>query len=123
MFSAVRSGRWTRALDFDLVDDRTGELIISRYQSHNSWRAGGTVSREQQPWLWFPVHGTVYQNAVMRAIDASGTVILSFRWVGSKEVEVVVPPDETVTTEILCVIAITGLWLRSFFVTNTGGGG
>jgi DivIVA domain-containing protein len=103
---------------YQIVDDRTGELIISRSGLHSRGRASGTVSRDQQPWLWFPVHGTGCQNAVMRAIDASGTAILSFRWLGSKEVEIVVPPDQTVTTEILCIIAIAGLWLRLFFTGN-----
>jgi len=105
----------------EVLDELTGEMIIRWSGRRQAHEAETTVSRGDQPWLWFPVRGTSAKDAVMHAIDASGTKILSFRQLGRHDIEVVARPDLPVTPEILCVIFIAGPRLVSFFESPGGG--
>jgi DivIVA domain-containing protein len=101
-----------------VVDDLTGELIISRSGRHKSHQAETTVSRGDHPWLWFPVQGTSSKDAVMHAVDVTSTKILSFRRLARHDTEIVAGPGFPVTPEILCVIVVASELLESFFIVT-----
>jgi hypothetical protein len=121
-----RQRTWTelscgRAFRFRLgagiVDVGTGDQVLIVSGGHRGFAADTTVKRGQGPWLWFPVRGTSIADAVMTAIDLTGTEILRFRQATGKT-QVVVSPEHAVTSDILCVIAIVGPQLASFFVPS-----
>lgn len=99
----------------DVVDVSAGDQILSFSGDHRAYYAAARVRRRQEPWLWFPVRGTSLANAVMTAIDRSGTEVMRFRRARTGETQVVVSPDHAVTPDILCVIAAAGPLLGRYF--------
>lgn len=80
-----------------------------------------------QRWLRFPVRGTRRVNAIMTAVDQAGNKVARYRLTRNetsfwKTVEITVHPAQQLTDELVLAIALSPLWLRSYFRSEGGGG-
>ncbi len=60
----------------------------------------------------------------MAAVDDSGAVVARFaqrKVDGSKRIEVAVVPEQALTSELICLIAVAGDFLRTIFLQGGGG--
>ncbi len=106
-----------------VVDSVTGDPVLWIGRCHSYHSADGSICFPGgQGYLRFPVTGTRASNAVMTAVNESGSTMLWFRrirWWGSYEI--VVSPDCDLTPAILCVIMLTADWPRLLLATPRGG--
>ncbi len=125
-----RGGEW--------VDAITGDTVLWVVGGHSYGYDYGAVLFPDQRWLRFPVQGAKLDNAVMTAINESGTTLLWFRRFDAsrplppnalvnlgdsqKAAEVIVSPRCDVNPEILWVIALSASWLDAYFTAPVGGG-
>jgi hypothetical protein len=96
-----------------IVDAGTGDPILRWIGSHEGYHRP-VVLLPGQRWLRFPVRGSRRRNAVMRAVDESGTEVLWLRKIERTVTEAVVSPNCDLTPEILCVIQLAALWLPAY---------
>lgn len=106
----------------EIVDATTGVLVLRWTGSHSYRHAGTVVLGPGQRWLRFSIQGSWRRDAVMKAVDESGTEVLWFRKTKRAVVEAVVSPDCGISPEILCLIELAARWLVAYF-TPPGGGG
>jgi hypothetical protein len=106
----------------EIVDATTGVPVLRWIGSHRYHHAGTVVLGPGQRWLRFPIQGSRPRDAVMRAVDESGTGVLWFRKTQRAVVEAVVSPDRGISPEILCLIELAADWLAVYFVRSSGGG-
>jgi hypothetical protein len=107
----------------EIVDATTGVPVLRWIGSHSYRHAGAVVLGPGQRWLSFPIQGSRLRDAVMRAVDESGTGVLWFRKTQRAVVEAVVSPDRGISPEILCLIELAARWLGVYFTPPVGGGG
>jgi hypothetical protein len=96
------------------VDALTGDVVLEPSGYHFNLHADTKLWLSNQRWFSFPVRGTSSRNAIMTAVDESGTPVLTFRKV-EREGEVLVRWGCHVTTELLCVVAVAAPLLLSYW--------
>jgi hypothetical protein len=106
-----------------IVDATTGATVLRWIGTHGYRRARAVVLGPGQSWLRFPVQGSRLRDAVMRAVDESGTEVMWFRKTQRAVVEAVTSPDRSISPETLCLIELAAQWLRAYFSPPDGGGG
>lgn len=105
-----------------VADPVTGEPMLWIGRCHSYRGADGYIRFPGQGSLMFPVTGTRASNAVMTAVNESGSTMLwvrRTRWWG--DYEIVVSPDCDLTPAILCVIMLTADWPRVVLTVPRGG--
>jgi len=107
----------------EIVDAATGALVLRWIGSHSYHHAGTIALGPGQRWLSFPIRGSRLRNAVMRAVDESGTEVVWFRKTKPAVVEAVVSPDCDISPEILCLIELAARWLVVYFARPIPGEG
>jgi len=107
----------------EIVDTATGALVLRWIGSHSYHHAGTIALGPGQRWLSFPIRGSRLRNAVMRAVDESGTEVVWFRKTKPAVVEAVVSPDCDISPEILCLIELAARWLVVYFARPIPGEG
>ena len=105
-----------------LSDSGTGAPVLWIGGTNFNGNAGGYVLFPGKRYLVFPVSGTRRRHAVMTAVSESGTTMLWFRRLPKRVIEIVVSPDCSLTSEILCTIPLTAGWLDNYFAEPGGGG-
>jgi hypothetical protein len=110
-----RPGRSRQARGPAYVDATTGNPVLWIIGTHFDFRAETAVLFPGQRRLRFPVQGSSVRNAVMTAVDESGTTLLWFRKPWGAAVEVVVSPGCGLTPEVLCAVAVARSWLEEYF--------
>jgi hypothetical protein len=84
----------------EIVDAMTGAWVLCWIGRHSYYHAGTVVLGPGQRWLSFPIQGSRFRNAVMRAVDESGAEVVWFRNTQRVTVEAVVSPDCGISPEI-----------------------
>ena len=105
-----------------VADSVTGDPVLWIARCHSYRCADGRIRFPGQGYLRFPVSGTRPGNAVMTAVNESGSTMLWFRrirWWGDHEI--VVSPECDLTPAILCGIMLTANWPRLLLVVPRGG--
>ncbi len=88
--------------------------------------AGAVVHLPDGRAFTFPVEGRSLRYPLMTAVDQSGDVALRFRRPGGPRYEyvlgsqVVIEPGRAVTTELLCVLAVSTAFLATYFLGGPG---
>jgi hypothetical protein len=116
--------------------DETGMPVLYTSGWHFNRSAGGRITFPDRRWLRFPVRDTGPANAIMTAVDQSGNKVARYRLTGSSSwahkvrnaflprldtVEITVHPRQSLTDELVLALAISAIWLNSYF--DSGGGG
>lgn len=101
----------------------TGDPVLWVVGTHSYHKEAAVILVPGGRWFKFPVHGSRLGNAVMTAVNESGTTLLWFRkiglpgdWRGPAAVEVIVSPECEITTDILLVATLAVGWLVNYFV-------
>jgi len=115
----------------EAVDRATGEKVLWLTGRHLDRKPNAVVHLSETQWLQLPVAATSLRNAVMSAVDQSGSAILHFRWIVThrprvigmlkSQIEVVVAPAHPMTPELTLIIALASGSLRNYFKASTGG--
>ena len=103
----------------EIVDAMTGAWVLCWIGRHSYYHAETVVLGPGQRWLSFPIQGSRFRNAVMRAVDESGAEVVWFRNTQRVTVEAVVSPDCGISPEILCLIELAARWLVVYFTPPT----
>jgi DivIVA domain-containing protein len=138
-FAAKRAGSWKQeteassqkpghhyqtAVPRTLVDE-TGTPILYASGENHEHRACACITVPNQRWLRFLVRGTRRGNAIMTAVDQTGSRVARYRISQSpkRAVEIIVLPNKDLADELVLAIAISATWLRRYFKVDSGGGG
>lgn len=118
-------------LPLELVDD-TGTPIVYTCGKTFNWRALSSVMFPDRRRLRFLIRGTRAANAIMTAVDQSGTKVARYRIIDkagqqasfrpvNNSVEIIVHPGWKLTDELTLALAISTEWLGSYFERPRGG--
>jgi hypothetical protein len=101
----------------EVVDLNTGARLFRIEGLNFNGSADAVIRFSESHWYTFPVEGTTRTYPVMRAEDNEGRVALQYGGVKAFEAEeIVISPDQTVTTELLVMMATASPFLAFFFL-------
>jgi hypothetical protein len=108
--------------------DRTGLAVLYTAGRHFDRVARGYVEFPGQRWLRFPVRGTARSNAIMTAVDQTGSQVARYRLAAGgvftrRAIEITVHPDQALTDELILTLSLSARWISTFFERESGGGG
>jgi hypothetical protein len=119
----------------EVIDLETGAPIFRTEGRHAYQKANMTIHFPDGRGYSLPVQGVSKGNAVMTALDETGSEVVKFRsvrvprprfgrWFPREKDEVVVLGDEKVLTrELICLIAVARIPLHTYVTVPSGGGG
>jgi hypothetical protein len=113
-----------------VVDATTGLPTLTMTGRHFNFKAGTKVMWADGTTVTLPARGRKAGNAVMSAIDESGTVLIHYRLLsqkrnilfGHRNVEVAVSPEARSASGIALLAAVTADGLLNYVQTPGGGG-
>jgi hypothetical protein len=95
---------------------------------HWNFKTAGVIQVPSRGHFRFPITGSHRGDAVMSAVDESGTSVIKYRNITKPHrtrpdgIEVVVAPEADMELDSLfLLISSSSWWLRSFFATGSGG--
>jgi hypothetical protein len=115
----------------ELVDVTTGIPALHVTGCHFQFKAGTQVVRSDGSTITLPARGRKAGNAVMTAVDESGTVLIHYRLLarnafsicGQRLVEVVVSQEGRSVPGIELLVAATADCLLGYITVPSSGGG
>ena len=105
------------------IVDETGNPVLYSTGFCSSYRAYGRITFPDQQWLRMLVRGTKRANAIMTAVDQTGSKVARYREVDRRPldqgpVEIAVHPHRKLTAELVLAIWLSVQWLGGYFTTK-----
>jgi hypothetical protein len=108
---------------YEWIDKRSGQVVLWKAGNNVYHHASGVIGFPNGDWWRFPVRGTNGKNAIMTALDSSGSSVAryrlrypSHRWY-RRTVDIVVHSGLRLNSEQVLALALSGPWLRDYFKT------
>jgi DivIVA domain-containing protein len=105
------------------VDKQSGEVVLWQAGNNLYHHAAALIVFPNGDWWRFPVRGTYEKNAIMTALNSSGSSVARYRlrypsrrWY-RRTIDIVVHPGLRLNDEQVLAFALSAPWLRDYFKT------